>query len=259
MTNEIGGTAFGLCGLTTAAKEKRNTCSVRWTGKKTSRSSTIVKKLNYNPREISSQLLRASKTRSATEVLTRAKSKLGNLRRCQGTGQYDSGELRIAIAHAQKMVRCAQVKVRNLKEEDQSETRDKRKNSLKGQQKKMLEASKLRQKRCRHRNQERAKIMQADAEYMQEKRRYDSESNRYCNGVELELSAAAMQMNELQITASTLTAAEEHKLEEEIEQQIEMELQIQEAALSMDGGSLTAPSAGSGADAALTESIDLVI
>lgn len=263
MTNGMGDfktdQKTGQFGRLGSAKETHTAYSVKWTNRTNSQKNKIQKKLNYNPREISSQLLRASKTTSATEILTRAKSKLGVLRRCQGTGQYDTDELRIAISHAQKMVRCAQLKVRNLKEEEQTGIRNERKSSWKRQQKKAMESMELRQKRCRHRNRERAKINLADMEYMDEKRRYDSQSDKNSTGVTLELSNAAMQLKELQMTAAALTPAEEQQLEEEIEQQIEMELQMQEAGIPTDGASLSGAAVATGADAACAETIDIVI
>ena len=46
------------------------------------------KKLKYNSREISGQLQRASKSRNATVVLTRAKSKVAALHAAKASGQY---------------------------------------------------------------------------------------------------------------------------------------------------------------------------
>lgn len=264
MTNGIGGfkngqksSQYGGLGSMT---ETRTAYSVKWTNRTNSQKNKIQKKLNYNPREISSQLLRASKTTSAAEILARAKTKLGVLRRSQGTGQYDSDELRIAITHAQKMVRCAQLKVRNLKEEEQTGIKNERKNSCKRQQKKVMEAVELRQKRCRHRSRERAKINLANMEYIDEKRRYDSRSdNNNSTGVTLELSSTAMQLKELQMAAAALTPAEEQQLEEEIEQQIEMELQMQEAGITTDSAFFQGTEVPTGADAVPAGTIDVVI
>lgn len=85
---------------------------------KNSKKKVKKKKLNYNHREISQQILRASKLSSAANVLARAHSKLGVLRRSQSTGQYNEREITNAIIHARRMVQCASKKVQNLKEED---------------------------------------------------------------------------------------------------------------------------------------------
>ena len=81
----------------------------------------VKKSLNYNHREISGQLMRAKKSQSAGNVLSRAKRRLANLQTAAGSGQYDSKEVANAIAHARRMVRCAQLKVRNLKEEEREQ------------------------------------------------------------------------------------------------------------------------------------------
>ena len=54
------------------------------------------KHLNYNPKDISGQLLRAGKSGNAARVLSRAKSKVSLLKRCKATGQYDEAELNTA-------------------------------------------------------------------------------------------------------------------------------------------------------------------
>ena len=50
------------------------------------------KSLNYNAKQISSQLIRATKSRTAAAVLTKAKSTVNNLQHCLGTGEYDDSE-----------------------------------------------------------------------------------------------------------------------------------------------------------------------
>lgn len=82
---------------------------------------TSKKQLNYNHRDISGQLLRAKKPQSASAALTRAKSKVSMLQRAAASGQYDSKEVANALAHARRMVRCAQLKVRNLREEEREQ------------------------------------------------------------------------------------------------------------------------------------------
>lgn len=96
----------------------------------------IKKRLNYSTQEISSQILRASKAQSASVVLVRAKSKLGVLKRCLGTGQYDDNEVRPAINHAQRMVRVASQKVNNLREEERERSNYRKKKIQKNQERK---------------------------------------------------------------------------------------------------------------------------
>ena len=96
---------------------------------------TSKKQLNYNHRDISGQLLRAKKPQSASAALTRAKSKVSMLQRAAASGQYDSKEVANALAHARRMVRCAQLKVRNLREEEREQQSAQKENNGKSQQK----------------------------------------------------------------------------------------------------------------------------
>lgn len=211
-----------------------------------SKNNRITKRLNYNHREISGQLVRAKKVQSASTVLTRAKGKLAALQRCAGTGQYDQKEVTNAIAHARRMVRCAQLKVKHLKEEESeqkshqkksgNETQE-RKNEIKrraAQKERSLEqkidmelaqqAQKeksrqiaLAQKRRMHRSEERGKITEADMKYLKGQTENDrsqaGDGQMFDSGVFLELSAAAAEL-----------AMEEELLKQEAEMEIEAEL-----------------------------------
>ena len=48
------------------------------------------KSLSYNPREISSQIMRSKRMTGASQVLSRARAKVAMLRRAKATGDYDS-------------------------------------------------------------------------------------------------------------------------------------------------------------------------
>lgn len=189
----------------------------------------VKKQLNYNYKEISGQLLRANKSQSAAAVLVRAKSRLSVLQRSAATGQYDQRQAESAIAHARGMVRCAQMKVRNLKSEEQEQKQRKQEGQINHLQKKKLAAARAAQKENKileaakmeswkknrlekrknrnkaerqriHRNQERAKINETDARYLSERDRnsncYDAGSRQSDTGVFLDLSLAAAMMNE---------------------------------------------------------------
>lgn len=193
--NTIGNTFFGAAGISIGLKtQKRDTKGVfRYTNK-----STGKKKLNYNHREISAQILRASKVTSASTVLASARNKLSMLRRCQGTGQYNESELANAILHARRMVQCASRKVQNLKEEEMLQKKLERRQGmekiqrkaeikqraarkerqleqkiiLKEQEQELREEREHRElilKRRMNRNRERGKINEADMKYIKEK------------------------------------------------------------------------------------------
>lgn len=227
------------------------------------------KKLNYNPREISSQLVRANKSRNAAAVLARARIRLSVLHQAHASGQYNSSEVRIAMAHAKRMVECCRVKVRNLKEEEVLKSRNDRAHNN-GEQKKRNEIKRrvrqreqdlkvkmsleenqrilkektrrqqLLQKRRMHRNDEQRRITEADMKYLEDqlKNNQSDKSVRY-EGVSLDLSAQAAQMAELQ------------QLERQIEQEIELEVEMEYAAMDASGASSAAVSDGGAAMAGI--------
>lgn len=218
-----------------AAVVSENT-SVFKTGSFCQKTASGRKKLNYNAKEISSQLLRASKSRIASSVLSRAKRNVGSLQRCLNTGEYDDSEVRIALAHAKRMVKCAQLKVANLKVEEtlihkyEKEKADKKRQhkyelkrriSQKEQdlkQKAMAEEIQQVQKEKsrrleiirksrRHRNDEQAKISEADMKYLQNTldcKHYGNHSQT--NAISVELSGAGIRMSELQQMETQINA-----------------------------------------------------
>lgn len=248
------------------------------------KSSGAKKRLNYNYREISGQLMRTKKVQGASNVLARAKSKLSTLQRCATSGKYDSSEVANAIAHARKMVECAQLKSRNLKQEEQerkkhnnenvSEERKaksevkrrvaskeqeiKQKICIEQLQKVQQEKSKRQemvQKRRRHRQQEQGKISDADMKYLKK----EFEGGRYLSGssadsgVIMNLSAEAAALNETQIAL-------------EAQQQAELEVSVEGAALTGTVGlgaeaqsGMTTTVTGSAAAVQSTASVDISV
>lgn len=197
----------------------------------------IKKRLNYSTQEISSQILRANKAQSASIVLVRAKSKVGVLKRCLGTGQYNDNEVRPAINHAQRMVRVASQKVRNLKEEERERSSYKKKKILKKQERKrelkaavekkkeailnaklmeeMQEVQRekrqrieMERKRRMHRDSERGKIAEAEMKYIKDQMdsEYDSEYYVDASGVVCTISASAAGLVNLENEAMFLGA-----------------------------------------------------
>lgn len=190
------------------------------------------KQLNYNPREMSAAILRAKKSQSAGRVAVQAKNKLSNLMKCKGTGQYDEGELNIAIAHAKRMVQCAQMKTRNLRQEERAKKQyeneaktelRQEKNKVKSRavrkereqeqknnidhmqriQKQKRERRELIRKKKFHRSQERSKVNEADIEYLKQQMRdlrepYSTGAGAF-TGATLDLSIEAMQLSEIQL------------------------------------------------------------
>lgn len=198
------------------------------------------RKLQYNSKEISSQLMRAKRSGNASMVLAKAKTRLGSLARLLGSGQYDEKEVRVAIAHAKKMIKVARLKVNNLKEEERMGVDNQRErvsnelqksNELKRRvykrkqeskakisieeakltRKEKTKAQKLMLKRRMNRQTELDEITKADIEYLKSKMRDSTELNRVdSTGVVFEISTSAASLQELAL------------LEKQIEQQMEV-------------------------------------
>lgn len=183
-------------------------------GAQKSKSQTRKKKLNYNSRDVRFALARAVKSQSAGMVLSSAKSRLVSLLKCKGTGMYEENELNAAITHARRMVRCAQLKVRNLKKEEAQQRRNEKaardedkdqgieqfQKALRQKQRKL----ELAKKRRMHRILERAKMEQADDEYkakqIQNQKEKDGSSLREFYGANVrDLSDLELQKLELEI------------------------------------------------------------
>lgn len=214
--------------------------------KKSNQNRGQKKNVNYNPREIRSALSRVKKSQSAGQVLAQAKGKLANLLKAKGTGQFKEAELAAAIIHARRMVRCAQMKTQNLKQEEQLQRKHEKeikaeeqqqKNEIKLRvkqkernlkqkaksektqklQKQKRQQMELMQRRRIHRNMEHGKMEEADLEYKKNMSNAASSSESVSyepsynlqKGVELELSEDGIELTEAQIEA-------------QIEQQVEM-------------------------------------
>lgn len=181
----------------------------------------VKKRVNYNSREVRNALLRTCKSQSAGMVLTSAKAKLSNLLKCKGTGQYDEKELNTAIVHARRMVRCAQLKVRNLKKEEQirqrfekAADREKQDRSVSKLQQAARERERqleLARKRRRNRSVEKGKMDAADEEYKnrQQQDNRDENSAAFQNvsfqaaDVELFISRQGIELSEEQLMQMT--------------------------------------------------------
>lgn len=96
------------------AKKNSGVSAVR----KTTNKKKKYKKLNYNYRDVSGRIIRAKTSVSARQVVTHARTMVAMLRRRYGCGEYNDRDLEIAIVHAEKMVRIAKKKLKNLKSEE---------------------------------------------------------------------------------------------------------------------------------------------
>lgn len=74
--------------------------------------------LNYNFRKVSGAIMRAKTRMQAGNALSCAKTELSGLKRKAGSGQYKDEDIRIAISHANKMIRTARKKMSHIKLEE---------------------------------------------------------------------------------------------------------------------------------------------
>jgi hypothetical protein len=252
----------GTVTIQSAGSKNAITTGVRQTKK------TTKKQLNYNHKEISGQILRAKKAQNAGNVLSRAKSKVAMLKRCAASGDYDSREVELALAHAKRMVNCAELKLRNLKAEEQENAKHKKEDAAEEQkqrnevkrrtgekerelaqkvqseemqkvQQEKQKRQQMVQKRRMHRNNEQSKVNEADMKYIKgyTDSYYGNTSSYYdsTSGVVLQLSTETAQLNEAQ-------------LEAEIEQQVEMEVAQELAVQTNIDMAVTGGSVPSGAE-----------
>ena len=86
--------------------------------KKTKDISNEKKKLQYNFKKISSQIVRSKNSVSARKAVQAAKREIARLKRLKGSGEYDDEELQLAIDHAKSMEQVAKKKVSHLEQEE---------------------------------------------------------------------------------------------------------------------------------------------
>ena len=92
--------------------------SLRESRVKTKNTSLQLKKLHYNFKGLSAQIMRCKTSLSAKQVAGQARREVQRLRNQKNTGQYDDEEIQAAIAHARAMERVAKKKARHLEEEE---------------------------------------------------------------------------------------------------------------------------------------------
>lgn len=93
------GTSAGAITITKSAKKKK-------------------KKLQYNFKYISKQIMQAKTSANARQVTASARQNAVSLRRRLGSGDYDERELQSAILHAEAMVRVAKKRMKHLQQEE---------------------------------------------------------------------------------------------------------------------------------------------
>lgn len=84
-----------------------------------------TKRLNYNFKAVSAQILLSKTANSAGKAVTKARGTLAMLLRKVHSNEYDDQELEHAIIHARKMERIAKRRQRHLKQEEEIEQKGK--------------------------------------------------------------------------------------------------------------------------------------
>lgn len=92
--------------------------SLRTARTKAKNTALKLKKLRYDYKSISTQILRCKTSISARQVASKARREVIRLKRQRLNGEYNDEELKSAIIHAQAMVRVAKKKARHLQEEE---------------------------------------------------------------------------------------------------------------------------------------------
>ena len=104
--------------------------SIREARVKNSKTLTELKKLRYNFKAISAQILRSKTSTAAKAAVGKARAEVVRLKRMRQSGQYDEEELQYAIAHAMAMERVAKKKARHLQEEEMIHVKEKCESSV---------------------------------------------------------------------------------------------------------------------------------
>ena len=76
------------------------------------------KKLQYNFKRLSNQVLRTKTSVNAKQLVTKAKFQIADLRAKLISGDYDYAEIHNALVHAEKIARVAKKRMKHLEEEE---------------------------------------------------------------------------------------------------------------------------------------------
>ena len=91
----------------------------------TKETSNEIKKLRYNFKDISSQIMRSKTSLSAKQVVSKARREVLRLKRAKASGQYEGDEVDAALEHAKSMERVAKKKAAHLQQEEMIHVTDK--------------------------------------------------------------------------------------------------------------------------------------
>ncbi len=178
------------------------------------------RKVQYNFKELSGQLMRAKTMGNTSQVAAKARGKIAQLRKNLRSGEYDDKKIENAINHAEKMIRIAQKRMKHLREEDNekkqhrvSQTRkektktvskesirrealkkvDKSSDSLTRMSAKNMDPYELERLKKKHRSEEMREIREADLKYIKAMHeRQENDEQAISSGVSCEISGVEM-------------------------------------------------------------------
>lgn len=108
-------------GTMTISKPRKPTTSSSGTRSVSMAGKKKRKKLQYNFKRLSNQIMRTKTSINAKQLTTKAKFQIADLRMKLISGDYDYVEIHNALTHAEKIARVAKKRLKNLQEEENIE------------------------------------------------------------------------------------------------------------------------------------------
>ncbi len=107
-----------IAGLSRINDAQKYAESLRTSRTKAKKTEAALKKLRYNFKALSAQIMRCKTSFAARQAAGAARREVQRLRNQKNTGNYDDEEIQAAITHARAMERIAKKKARHLEEEE---------------------------------------------------------------------------------------------------------------------------------------------
>ena len=98
--------------------------SIRETRANKKKTAIATKKLQYNFKKVSSDIMRSKTPSAAKAAAGKARREVLRLKRLKASGEYDTEEIEAAITHAKSMERIAKKKAAHLEQEEMIEVTD---------------------------------------------------------------------------------------------------------------------------------------
>ena len=116
MSVELRNRDGSFAGTMTVSTGSSNTSRTRKTSAKKK-----FKKLQYNFKRLSNQIMRTKTAANAKQLMTKVKFQVADLKMKMISGDYDYAEVHSALVHAEKIARVAKKRMKNLQQEENIE------------------------------------------------------------------------------------------------------------------------------------------